>query len=640
MRSLAMFGCLVAASLTFSAGLADQPSSPPLAPQLTGGDVFVVETDWQLPEGHWVAAKMPMTLVHPRPDSETNAWARHRKAYPGLEYRIPIAVQGGAYPFRYKIMDAPTWLSIGETVWEADYGVLHGTPPLEEDGSGTQKVKIRVYGQEYERATGDTVGPTYLDAEFELRVTSSTADFIFVDASAEKSGDGSIGSPLRTFAEIIDGDAPSTFPGRTIYFRAGYYHTTEFWGASWKGEGNSGELNYGSSYKHTWLGYPGEEAIVSFERATLKPRDDFYVGGMRLRHTTQRAVKPSGWAGAARFFIFEGAARFTLFESELKYGKFAWVDRMFDLEYVSPTQFKVLGYDASVKNIYTITVDGGSVNQGGNQLRFYDYAAPLTEPHTHVGHSRVIESVFDGTDTLVTMLDPVVPMNLQRVRQLYRGGNNGHVYTSLRNPNRTYLAVWGNRFSDSETNSIGSLYSTKLSVIENNEFVDPVPGSTGKVIFLKSSNDSVSIRRNLIIGDPVNDRVLEIYAGRTVENVPLKVEVAYNVIDSSSDMSGLSIGQSANTGATDENPYQNWVYRNTFLGAIKTSNNQPHEIFYENNLVFADQASVYGTQPRTFVEGDIVHGRSSVANHLGDNYRMKGPLREQRLGTHGHEISR
>src|SRR6202034_3604100 len=36
---------------------------------------------WVLPATHTIAAKQPMILVYPRPDTETPAYARHRKAF-------------------------------------------------------------------------------------------------------------------------------------------------------------------------------------------------------------------------------------------------------------------------------------------------------------------------------------------------------------------------------------------------------------------------------------------------------------------------------------------------------------------------------------------------------------------------------
>ena len=63
------------------------------------------------PAGSWVPAKQAMIQVYPRPDTETNTWARHRWAYydgtNAVQYRIPLGVSFGAFPYVYQLLLGP-----------------------------------------------------------------------------------------------------------------------------------------------------------------------------------------------------------------------------------------------------------------------------------------------------------------------------------------------------------------------------------------------------------------------------------------------------------------------------------------------------------------------------------------------------
>src|SRR6188508_355199 len=105
---------------------------------------------WKLAVGHSEGYMTPV-IVHPRPDSETGAYARHRNAYPGQPYAVPIVVQGGAWPFYYELLEGPPGSSIGNQLLKVgdkllpldDYGILNIRNPVE----GTYSISIRVTDQ-------------------------------------------------------------------------------------------------------------------------------------------------------------------------------------------------------------------------------------------------------------------------------------------------------------------------------------------------------------------------------------------------------------------------------------------------------------------------------------------------------------
>src|SRR5580692_1397802 len=78
------------------------------------------------PAGSWMPAKQPMIQVYPRPDSETNTWARHRWAYydgaHAVQYKIPLGVSFGAFPYVYELLSGPPGMTIGATYWNPTWG--------------------------------------------------------------------------------------------------------------------------------------------------------------------------------------------------------------------------------------------------------------------------------------------------------------------------------------------------------------------------------------------------------------------------------------------------------------------------------------------------------------------------------------
>jgi hypothetical protein len=252
-----------------------------------------------LPEGHYVAAKMPLHVVYPRPDAETNAWARHRKAYPGLLYAIPIAIQGGAFPHFFEILEGPDGMTIENDPNSPEYAWLKWTPP---EAAAAQPVEILVTDQE-----GATTTVTF-------QVTATTTGFLFVDPSVELSGDGTIGSPLRFLWESHGdfADSATSFAGGIVYLRAGNHDLTlaQSWYKHFRGD----------RHPMTWLGYPGDATpVITFDPVvlsfadTVQSRADFFAANLVFRYNSMasensRFISPGG-GGGDRFTMFNIAIR-------------------------------------------------------------------------------------------------------------------------------------------------------------------------------------------------------------------------------------------------------------------------------------------------------------------------------------------
>lgn len=255
--------------------------------------ISTVVAEWRLPETHYVAAKMPMTLVHPRPDNETATWARHRLAYPDgvAEYRIPVTVQGGAYPFRYELVQGPPGMQIGGHWSNEDYGIITWRPT---SNGGPYNVSVRITDQE-----GATVTANWT-------VRASTEEFIFIDPRASTSGDGRKNSPLRTFADMHRGSrTDSTFSGKIIYFRGGT-HLLD-------GPESNGNLQLQQNYKPAvWLGYTGENVVIDSRQSKVlvDAQHDIFVSNLRMTNARADVANAHFW-----FFNANSAQnRVTFFE--------------------------------------------------------------------------------------------------------------------------------------------------------------------------------------------------------------------------------------------------------------------------------------------------------------------------------------
>lgn len=237
--------------------------------------------DWRLPEGYYEPAKMPMVLVHPRPDAPD--WAYASNAYPGLRWEIPIVVQGGAWPFQYAIVDdgGARGLSIGAelTRIEEDGFVVHriteeyGTLWWDDPVTGQYAIRLRVTDQE----------GSSLDVDLTLKV--GTEGWVFVDAENgdDDSGDGSMGRPFATLKPLYsyDRSTPSSFAQHRVVL-AGLVPMD---GNRLDSGGGNLRIADDDRAPRIYIGWPGRDAVLeAFEGKISLDAPDFYLAHLELRH--------------------------------------------------------------------------------------------------------------------------------------------------------------------------------------------------------------------------------------------------------------------------------------------------------------------------------------------------------------------
>lgn len=256
-----------------------------------------VSTDlWKLEEGHWVPAKMPMTVVHPRPDDETQTWARARVAHPDFRYEIPVGVQGGAWPFLYELVQAPDGAEIGQVYGQDNYGVVTWDPT----DSNTQTFEVRITDQDLE-----TITMTWT-------VAVDPAPFVFVDGdNGDDAGTGEIDDPLRTFSGwYLDDVDDNTYAERILVFR----ESTDPYLMSGDPVQSNNNCRISSATKPiVWIAYPDESPVLDASQSKVfvqAPRADLYISGLRFEHGRQDV------ANAQFFWVTAAGDRITFWRNE------------------------------------------------------------------------------------------------------------------------------------------------------------------------------------------------------------------------------------------------------------------------------------------------------------------------------------
>ena len=229
----------------------------------------------KLPAANYVPAKLPMRLIYPRVDTETGTYARHKFAHTGMDYRIPVGVMGGAWPFYYEVISGPSGLTVGGNYGDTDYGVVNWpAASVAGAGAGPHSVTLRVTDQE----------ETTVDVVWDIAVDDT--QFVFIDSATGTSGVGTIGDPLKLFTDWFEGDVESTtYQNKIAVFRAGAYTVT---GEGSGGNGDNINLNCDQKTR-SLIGYPGETSILDCALAKFMVGNngfypDFYVGGLTFQN--------------------------------------------------------------------------------------------------------------------------------------------------------------------------------------------------------------------------------------------------------------------------------------------------------------------------------------------------------------------
>lgn len=257
--------------------------------------------DFPLRAGYFIPAKMPMSLIYPRPDGETPSHARHRNFHSQMTYEIPIGIQGGAWPFKYEILTAPTGATIGQYYGTTNYGVISWTPSGQ---TGSQSFSVRATD-----CDGDT---------FTVDWTSSLDDsaFVFVQDGYAGTKVGTITQPLEDIPDWYkDSNTDATYANKIIVFRTGTYNATG------NSAANPANIVLSTPYKTpSIMAFPGESAVWDMTNAKIYDNsgiDDIFSAGIHFRYARNDV------ANAQYFWLAAESNRCTWFKckfTDMDYG--------------------------------------------------------------------------------------------------------------------------------------------------------------------------------------------------------------------------------------------------------------------------------------------------------------------------------
>jgi hypothetical protein len=239
---------------------------------------------WKLPADHSMSM-VPMMVIYPHPAAGVNA--RHLWAHTAFEYRIPVGVKGGAYPYRYELLSAPAGATIGEEMDRTTdgitgltlhtpgefYGVIRWTPG---GAPRTESFSVLV--------TDQNDASVQLDWDVEV---DDTKFVIIQQIGGTPGGAGTWADPLQTLDDWYKGDnQDSTYVGRIPVLRAGSYEIIPDTSDPPSGTGND-PISLNPNYKaRAIIGVPGDMPVVDMTRGGISCGpgncDDYYISGLRL----------------------------------------------------------------------------------------------------------------------------------------------------------------------------------------------------------------------------------------------------------------------------------------------------------------------------------------------------------------------
>lgn len=184
-----------------------------------------------------LAANYPLKIVNIEGTGENN---RIKYAYPGILYNVRIVAAGGAYPYTWSLSDAPAGMTINPATGE----IRWASPPV---SNNPFNVTVRVTDSEN----------NYNSQSYTITVTNSTSRFLFIDDNATGTKTGSITQPYASLSEIWN----ANHGGKIVYLRNGRYNIPH------RNDSirHASKTNIGVTNPYSYLGYPGETAIIDEE---------------------------------------------------------------------------------------------------------------------------------------------------------------------------------------------------------------------------------------------------------------------------------------------------------------------------------------------------------------------------------------
>ena len=261
---------------------------------VTSASFIPAVVTWQLAAGHYeesipwtstvyasqVAADTEPYVISPRPDSETQSYARQKWAHGSMDYEVPIILRGGAFPYHLEVDETNTDAALTSTItvganFDSTGAYIVNIPAATIAGLGSGAKNI------YIKAT-DQAGK---EIKIWWSVTKEVAEldhFFFVDESyVGATKDGKFATPFADIQQLdwLSGSAGAPSAQKVLVLKEGNSVATPMIKA--------GGWNWNSTkYPCGIIGIPGEEPVVDCNGGILfgwanGTNDDFFLGGFK-----------------------------------------------------------------------------------------------------------------------------------------------------------------------------------------------------------------------------------------------------------------------------------------------------------------------------------------------------------------------
>ncbi len=215
-----------------------------------------------------VVAYTPFALEIIQPHAGLDTRNRFYRAYPGLEYSVPVSAIGGVFPYRYALTAAPAGMTI-----DAATGVITWPSPAE------GKVEVTLTVTDAAQAVQQVRWP----------ITVTSEGWLFVDAAAAEGGTGTREAPFKTMLQVYgakarEGKYSEAHKDRFVYVKEGTY-LLDGWTP------NGGDVQWTQRQPVVFLAYPGTRPKLDLTGSFLfadSTLDNFYLDGFDVGPMTAK----------------------------------------------------------------------------------------------------------------------------------------------------------------------------------------------------------------------------------------------------------------------------------------------------------------------------------------------------------------
>lgn len=220
----------------------------------------------QAAEGAVAYTPFALEIIQPHAGLDTRN--RFYRAYPGLEYSVPVSAIGGVFPYRYALTTAPAGMTINPST-----GVIIWPNPAE------GKVDVTLTVTDAAQAAQQVRWP----------ITVTSEGWLFVDAAAPEGGTGTREAPFRNLLQVYgakarEGKYSEAHKDRFVYVQDGTYQLD-----GWMP--NGGDVQWTQRQPVVFLAYPGTRPKLDLTGSFLfadSTLDNFCLDGFDVGPMTAK----------------------------------------------------------------------------------------------------------------------------------------------------------------------------------------------------------------------------------------------------------------------------------------------------------------------------------------------------------------